>query len=242
MALILLVGTIVHAATPGSPVVADAVFIAAPEPMEQINTEEISDLEFSVSDKPTSIQLLAISDEVLEEVEAEEVFPGEVFTVPFFSQFADITPVEWRKVSCGIAGVSMLIDFYQPGSAVPDLLLQQGRAAGAFLSDAGWTHQGLINLTKQFGLNGYSRDMAGLSMSSAFSELKEVLKDGPVMVSVHYTFQPTNPIPHLVVVNGVADGKVFYNDPAEASGGGSISIEQFQSAWKKRYIEIRPVG
>jgi len=58
-------------------------------------------------------------------------------------------------------------------------------------------------------------------------------------VSVHYTFKPTNPIPHLVIVTGVEDGKVYYNDPAEKSGNGSISIEQFQSAWKKRYIAIR---
>lgn len=163
-----------------------------------------------------------------------------VFTVPFFSQFTDITPVEWRKVGCGIASVAMLIDFYKPGSASVDELLQDGIAAGAFLSDAGWTHSGLINLSKQFGLVGESHSLSGSSMENAFSTLTSVLKEGPVMASVHYTFDPKNPIPHLVVVNGVRDGKVFYNDPAEKTGGGSVSIAQFQSAWKKRYIEIRP--
>lgn len=163
-----------------------------------------------------------------------------VFTVPFFSQFTDITPVEWKKVGCGIASLAMLVDFYKPGSASVDELLQDGIASGAYLSNAGWTHAGLINIAKQFGLRGESRSLADLSMTDAFDKLATVVSDGPVMVSVHYTFEPTNPIPHLVVVNGVRDGKVFYNDPAEVSGGGSLSIDKFKSAWKKRYISIRP--
>lgn len=164
----------------------------------------------------------------------------DVFTVPFFSQFTDITPVEWKKVGCGIASLAMLVDFYKPGSASVDELLQDGIASGAYLSNAGWTHAGLINIAKQFGLRGESRSLADLSMTDAFDKLATVVSDGPVMVSVHYTFEPTNPIPHLVVVNGVRDGKVFYNDPAEVSGGGSLSIDKFKSAWKKRYISIRP--
>lgn len=166
---------------------------------------------------------------------------SKVYTVPFFSQFTDITPVNWKKVGCGIASLSMLVDFYVPGAASVDELLQQGIAAGAYLTNAGWTHAGLINLSRQFGLGGESRSLASLSMTDAFNELTKVVNEGPVMVSVHYTFEPTNPIPHLVVVSGVRDGKVFYNDPAEVSGGGSLPIEKFKSAWKKRYISIRPV-
>lgn len=169
----------------------------------------------------------------------EDTENKDVFEVPFFSQFNDITPVEWRKVGCGIASLAMLIEFYEPNSVTVDDLLQQGIKAGAYLSNAGWTHAGLINLSRKYGLDGASHDMAGQSMESAFSTLKDVLEEGPVMVSVHYTFDPKNPIPHLVVVNGVSDGKVYYNDPAEKSGGGSISISKFQSAWKKRYIQIQ---
>jgi len=163
-----------------------------------------------------------------------------VFKVPFYSQFSDISQAEWKKVGCGIASLAMLIDFHESNPPSVDELLEEGIAAHAYLSDAGWTHTGLINLSKKYGLSGSSHDMSGSSMATAFDELKNVLKEGPVMVSVHYTFDPKNPIPHLVVVSGVDDGKVFYNDPAEKSGGGSISIAQFQSAWKKRYIEIHP--
>ncbi len=161
--------------------------------------------------------------------------------MPFYSQFDDITPVSWQKVSCGIASVAMLIDYYSDENVSPDALLEQGIAAGSFLSDAGWIHAGLIRLSHQFGLDGASHSLSHLGMADAFTELSAVVDEGPVMVSVHYTFEPTNPIPHLVVVNGVRDGKVFYNDPAEVSGGGSLSIEKFKRAWKKRYISIRPV-
>lgn len=162
-----------------------------------------------------------------------------VFTVPFYSQFKDITKTEWKKVGCGIASLAMLIEFYEPGSVSVDTLLKEGISAGAYISDAGWSHAGLINLSKKYGLSGGSNDMSGSTMEAAFTKLKTVLKEGPVMVSVHYTFDPKNPIPHLVVINGVSDGKVYYNDPAEKMGGGAISIKQFQSAWKKRYIQIR---
>jgi len=60
------------------------------------------------------------------------------------------------------------------------------------------------------------------------------------MMSVYLTFQPTNPIPHLAVITGIDNKRVYYNDPVEPQGQGNISIEQFKSAWPKRYIEIRP--
>lgn len=168
--------------------------------------------------------------------------PSALHAVPFYSQFADITEPSWQKVGCGIAGVAMLIDFYTDAEMDVDALLQQGIEAGSFLADAGWTHAGLINLTRQFGLNGESRSLAHLSMDDAFTELKAVVSEGPVMVSVHYTFDRSNPIPHLAVITGIDDSRVFYNDPADFSGQRSISIAQFQSAWKKRYIAIRPAG
>lgn len=167
---------------------------------------------------------------------------GMTVYVPFFSQFADIASPRWQKVGCGIASTAMLIEYYVPGQVSVEELLQQGIANNTFLSDAGWIHSGLINLTKRYGLNGESVSWASLSADAAFAKLTEVLKEGPVMASVHYTFEPTNPIPHLVVVSEVRDGMVYYNDPAEPQGGGSISKEKFQRAWKQRYIEIRPVS
>jgi predicted double-glycine peptidase len=75
-------------------------------------------------------------------------------------------------------------------------------------------------------------------METAFAALETEVKNGPVMASVHYTFKATNPIPHLVIINGVQNGLVYYNDPAADGGGKSISVAQFKEGWKKRYIEF----
>lgn len=179
-----------------------------------------------------------LTPQVIEE--AAPAIPG-VHTVPFYSQFTDITPAEWKKIACGVASLAMLVDFYGP-AVTADTLLQEGIASGAYIYDAGWSHAGLINLARKHGLDGRTQTMGHLSMPEAFAVLEEELKEGPVMVSVHYTFDPRNPIPHLVVVNGVHDGRVYYNDPAEKGPAGSVSVEQFQSAWKKRFIAIRPAA
>jgi predicted double-glycine peptidase len=201
--------------------------------LENIDTEILeielatTETEALKSDRPKKIEGTIINDN-----------GSGVFEVPFFSQFTDISAANWKKVGCGIASLAMLIEFHEPDSVTVDGLLAEGIAADAYLSDAGWTHSGLIKLSKKYGLTGSSHDMSGSSMEAAFNQLEEVLETGPVMVSVHYTFDPQNPIPHLVVVNGVQNGQVYYNDPAEKAGEGSIPISKFQSAWKKRYIEI----
>lgn len=166
---------------------------------------------------------------------------SKVFTVPFYSQFTDITSPTWKKSGCGVTSLAMLIDFYKPGIVNVNTLLKEGINAGAYLESAGWTYAGLIGISKKYGLGGNAYDMKDTNMETAFGELKSALKNGPVMASVHYTFDPQNPIPHLVVVNGVKDGMVYYNDPAEKGGGGFITISKFQKSWKKRYIEFRPL-
>lgn len=172
---------------------------------------------------------------------AEPEDTGSAVSVPFYSQFNDISDPAWKKLGCGIAGLAMLIEYYEPGVITVDGLLNDGINAGAFLPSAGWTHAGLIGLSRPYGLDGRSRDMAGMSMDAAFEELRAAVSSGPVMASVYYTFTPGHPIPHLVVINGIEGDTVYYNDPADTKGGGTISVDRFKPAWKKRYIEIRPV-
>lgn len=157
--------------------------------------------------------------------------------VPFYSQILDITAYEWKGVGCGIAGLAMLIDYYKPAVAV-DTLLQQAIDSGAYNATNGWSHAGLISVAEGYGLTGETISLAHLSTDAAFNALEEVVSTGPVMVSVHYTFDPQNTIPHLAVVSSIKDGVVYYNDPASLSGGESISVNKFNLAWKKRYITI----
>lgn len=194
--------------------------------------------------KPANVETIdestVVSKESAESTELSEIaYDTDARTVPFYSQFADISAPEWRKIGCGIVSLAMLIDFYKPTIAV-DALLKEGIEKGAYVHDAGWSHAGLIALAEDHGLTGEARYLTDLNMTAAFDDLKAAIKEGPVMASVHYTFEPTNPIPHLVVVTDIDDEGVHYNDPAEESGGGVITAEKFQNSWKKRYIEIRP--
>lgn len=169
-----------------------------------------------------------------------EVESGGVHAVPFYSQFNDITSPEWQRVGCGIADIAMLIEFHKPGSVSSvDELLQEGIAGDAYLDDAGWIHQGLIRIAEKRGLTGETYDFSYLGKEGALAQLERHLIDGPVIASVHYTLDPTNPIPHLIVVTGIEGDVVYYNDPAGESGNSSISVSKFLKAWKDRFITIR---
>ena len=160
-------------------------------------------------------------------------------TVPFYSQFKDITSPTWQKVGCGVASLAMIIDYYKPSVPV-NTLLKQGVASGAYLQSAGWTYKGLIDLSKKYGLTGKSFDLGKSGKDNAFEEFKRSLKDGPVIASVHYKFDPKSTIPHLVVINGIEGDIMYYNDPAAKEGEKEISTADFLKAWKKRFIVIRP--
>jgi ABC-type bacteriocin/lantibiotic exporter with double-glycine peptidase domain len=160
--------------------------------------------------------------------------------VPFYSQFTDISSTSWQKVGCGITSLAMIIDYYKPNAVSVDTLLTRGIAGGAYDNNAGWVHKDLILLAKKYGLTGNSYDMRALSKDAAFTQFKKSLQDGPVMASVHYKFDPKNPIPHLVVIDGIEGDIVYYNDPALKSGTKEISTEKFLKAWKQKFIVIRP--
>ena len=160
--------------------------------------------------------------------------------VPFYSQFEDITYSAWQKVGCGVASLAMVIDFYKTSGVSVDTVLGQATSSGAYNKSAGWTYSGLIGVAKQYGLQGSSYDLAKLSTAAAYTKMNEYAKDGPVIASVHYKFDPKSTIPHLVVIDGIKDGIVYYNDPAAKLGEKHISTADFLKAWKKRFIVIRP--
>lgn len=159
--------------------------------------------------------------------------------VPFYSQFRDISSPRWQKVGCGVTSLAMVVDYYKPAVSV-DTLLEQGIAEKAYLQNAGWTYKGLIHISQQYGLDGSSYDLGQKSAETAFAQFRKNLEDGPVIASVHYKFDPKSTIPHLVVITGIDGDTLYYNDPAAKSGQKQISKADFQKAWKKRFIVIRP--
>ncbi|TRZ50941.1 hypothetical protein D4R99_05130 [bacterium] len=170
--------------------------------------------------------------------QAQEV--SKVPNVPFFSQFLDIDATEWKKKSCGIASLAMIIEYYEPKLVPINSLLHEGILSGAYLKNVGWKHQDLALLSEKYGLKGLSYDLSGTDKKTALAQFTDLLKDGPVIASVHYKFDPTSTIPHLLVINGIEGNTVYYNDPAADAGNKEISIADFMKGWKKRFIVIRP--
>lgn len=160
--------------------------------------------------------------------------------VPFYSQFKDIQAPAWQKVGCGVTSLAMVIDYYRPDAVSVNTLLKQGVAAGAYDQNAGWTYKGLILLGEQYGLEGNSYDLTKSGSKTALEQLTGYLEDGPVIASVHYKFDPKSTIPHLVVIDGIDNDVIYYNDPAAKTGEKQISTSDFLKGWKKRFIVMRP--
>ncbi len=160
--------------------------------------------------------------------------------VPFYSQFKDIKYTKWQKVGCGVASLAMIIDYYKPEAISVNKILEQGIASNSYLNSAGWIHSGLIAISKKYGLDGKSYDLTSNTEKVAYTKLKEQLKGGPVMVSVHYKFDPKNPIPHLVVIDAINGDKVYYSDPASDKGNKVLTLAKFRASWNKKFIVIRP--
>ncbi len=98
----------------------------------------------------------------------------------------------------------------------------------------------MINLSKKYGFTGKAYDYSKSPSATAYEKFTKQLSDGPVIASIHYKFDPKSTIPHLVVINGIKDGVVYYNDPAAKVGNQHISVTAFLKGWKQRYIVVRP--
>lgn len=169
------------------------------------------------------------------------LLPITIPLVPFYSQFKDIECLSWRKVGCGIASLAMIIDYYSKEKINVEDLLQTGISSGAYDNRHGWIHQGLINIAKSYDLIGSTYNYSTLSEDSSITKLKELLEDGPVMASIFYKFNPKSTIPHLIVVDGIYNNTVYYNDPSAKGGQKEIPIADFQKGWKRKVIVIRPI-
>jgi len=177
------------------------------------------------------------------------------FTVPFSSQYTDLGQHEWRARGCGIASLHMVLRYWHAQDATRQLpsldqLLERGLAVGAYREKIGWTHAGLVNLSRQYGYEGFNVDVAPNSptpktVEEAWSSLAKELSSGPVLASVYAGLDPVRGGGHIIVVTGFHDGLVFFNDPEEMSeweGRRMLALEVFLRAFKHRYIVVRPVG
>lgn len=159
--------------------------------------------------------------------------------VPAYSQHFHLKDKKWRKKSCGIVSLAMLLE-YSGKKTNPDDLLKLGLKIGAYLPGIGWRHRGLVELAKKYGDRGKNFDWAGLDLKIAVHQLKIHLKKYPLLASIYNAFNPKRG-GHLIVLVGMEKNKIFYHDPdAKKNIRKSVSMKKFLKGWKKRIIVIHP--
>ena len=165
--------------------------------------------------------------------------PEMPYSVPLFSQISDISTVAWQQKGCGVADVAMIVEFYKPKTTSVQEILEEALKQGAYVKNVGWSHSGLAALAVKHGLVGKTVDLSSLKNAAALSQFKEIVKEGPVIASIHRGFNPKSSFGHLVVVTGFDEKLVYYNDPGKHDGIRNIAIADFTKGWKKRLIVIR---
>jgi hypothetical protein len=106
----------------------------------------------------------------------------------------------------------------------------------------------LVAIARTYGYEGFNADYAAKSphpktAREAWDLLQVELRSGPVLVSVFSGLDPSRGGGHIVVVTGCADGLVTFNDPEALTameGQRVLALKAFLSAFKLRYIVIRP--
>jgi hypothetical protein len=129
-----------------------------------------------------------------------------------------------------------------------DGILTRGLELGAYIEGVGWSHRGLVAVAQSYGYEGFNVDAAQRSptpksLDEAWGMLLEELSSGPVLASVFAGLDAARGGGHIVLVTGTTDGLVLFNDPEEMGeweGRKTLALSAFLSAFKSRYIVIRP--
>jgi uncharacterized protein YvpB len=171
----------------------------------------------------------------------------EKYNVPFISQYSDINFPEWKNQACGIVCLKMLMDYWHSQSTenkTANLESLINNRNGAFIENVGWSHSGLVSLTRSYGYDGFNKDLAQFKNPIyCFEQLKADLKRFPLIASVWNKFDPTNKGGHLIVITGIDEKQIYFNDPEkinQSEGKESLSVDEFLKAFKLRYLAIYP--
>jgi len=128
-------------------------------------------------------------------------------SVPYYSQFIDISDSFWMIRACGAATLKMVAEYHEV--TTPDLvtLCNEAKERNGYHMTNGWVHDYLVTKAKEFGLEAYRKE--GIT---SFEEIKETLLQGtPVIVSVEKRVLEQARF-HLIVLVGYEDGMIFYHE------------------------------
>ncbi|MFH0806257.1 MAG: C39 family peptidase [Candidatus Brennerbacteria bacterium] len=166
------------------------------------------------------------------------------FNVPAYSQYLDVKNRAWKRRSCGIVALKMVLDFLKPKHTVtrtfPRLIKARIRAH-AYIRNVGWSHAGLARVAMRYGFKGKKYNWSSKTPKSASITMLRALKRGPVIASIYRNLKYGSS-GHLVVVTGFEKNIVFYNDPDSKTRHAiprKVPLTKFLKGWKQRIIVVR---
>jgi len=170
---------------------------------------------------------------------------NKILTVPFYSQYVDISDPYWIIRSCGITCVKMALDYF--GAKTPALgdLIKEAVEMGAY-GDSGWYHDGLVAVAEKYGAEAYRKE--DMDNKSGYLELRNAIAEGGVaIVSVVQRLLGRKKY-HQVLLIGYREDEnglrgFYYHDPAssdhEQGRGLYVSLDVFKVYWRNKAIFLK---
>jgi hypothetical protein len=151
------------------------------------------------------------------------------YKVPFYPQIWDLEKwhdlgfksrdeaIYWQNSSCGILCLKMAIEGIT-GSEIDSIseIIQKGETLGAYSHAHGWSHQGLSNISRQYGIHGIVQE------KMTHNDMVKFLDQGALpIVSIKWAFENKKTLKerfmfwkkdggHLALVIGYEKDKGFY--------------------------------
>jgi uncharacterized protein YvpB len=171
--------------------------------------------------------------------------------VPYYSQYKEVTDLEWQPKACAITCLKMVLDFEAPNfnTTIPTLdeLIQEGVSINAYSND-GWIHKGIVFLSHNHGVPAYQEEFRSVNKEFeknltevGISKILKRLEDKKTsMVSVEKDFEKSGSF-HQILIVGYEDGNFLYHEPEEKDETGAfmqVSEERFLAHWRRLAIFI----
>lgn len=167
-----------------------------------------------------------------------------IIKIPLVDQRKDVKDKKWKKKSCAICSMKMMMEFSNKKHLKIDIgqLANEAMKMRGYLKNIGWKHKTIIDLAKKYGINlGFIKQFPKTlkEKSKWLKKLEDsIVKGKPVMVSIYYKLSKKNG-GHVVVVNGIRkNGKIILGyhiqDPDNSfrSNNYCVSKDKFLLGWR----------
>jgi len=167
-----------------------------------------------------------------------------VITIPLVDQTKDVKDKKWKKESCAICSMKMMMGFSNKKHIEIDIgqLIYEAKKLGGYLDGIGWRHKTISDLAKKYEikLNFIKKFPKTFKEKSKWLKKLEdgIINGKPAMASIYYKLNKKNG-GHMVVINGIRkNGKLtlgyHIQDPDSRFLGNNyyLSKDKFLLGWR----------